>query len=154
VQRGLSRLEKQIDTAQRDARKRWTRLLRDVSHQLGRLESEGERRWRVQSTQARREAVKLLRRLEQAIQPPKRTKATRTPAAKAARPAAAAKPAAPAAAKPAAPAAPRPAAPAAVPRPLAPVSRPVTAPPTPASPNPISRPPGPTPGDDGPRGGI
>jgi hypothetical protein len=76
VQRGLSRLEKQIENAQRDARRRWTRLLRDVSHQLGRVESEGERRWRAQSLQARREAVRLLRRLEKAIEPPKAAKAS------------------------------------------------------------------------------
>src|SRR5262245_66363996 len=63
VQRGLSRLEKQIESAQRDARRRWARLLRDVSHQLGGLEGQGERSWREQSHQARREAVKLLQRL-------------------------------------------------------------------------------------------
>lgn len=78
VRRGLGRLEKQIDDAQRDARRRWTRLLREVSHTLGRLESEGEKRWRQQSLQARREAVKILRRLEKAIEPPKpRRKTTR-----------------------------------------------------------------------------
>jgi hypothetical protein len=83
VRRGLTRLERQIDKSQRDARRRWTRLLRDVSHQLGRLETEGEKRWRQQSNQARREAVKLLRRLEKAIEPPKpkRKVARKKPAA-------------------------------------------------------------------------
>jgi SAM-dependent methyltransferase len=82
-------LEKQIESAQLDARRRWTRLLREVSHQLGRLESEGERRWRVQSLQARREAVRLLQRLEKAIEPPKATKRRKAPARK---PSAAARP--------------------------------------------------------------
>lgn len=71
VRSGLVRLERQIETAQRDATRRWTRLLRDVSHQLGRLEAEGERRWKAQTYPARREAAKLLRRLEKAVEPPK-----------------------------------------------------------------------------------
>jgi len=70
ARRGLTRLEKRVDTARRDARRRWTRLLRDASHQLGRIEAEGERRWRKQSRLARRDAVRMLRRLERAIEPP------------------------------------------------------------------------------------
>lgn len=71
VRRDLTRLERQIDTARRDARRRWTKVLREVSHQLGHLEAQGERRWRRLSLQARRDAVKTLRRLERAIEPPK-----------------------------------------------------------------------------------
>ncbi len=41
VRRGLVRLEHRIETAQRGARRRFTRLLREVSHQLGRLVAEG-----------------------------------------------------------------------------------------------------------------
>jgi hypothetical protein len=83
VRKGLGRLERQLDSAQRGARHRWVRLLRDVSIQLGRLEAEGERRWRQQTERARRDAAALLRRLEQAIQPPapKRKKAARRPGA-------------------------------------------------------------------------
>jgi hypothetical protein len=72
VRRDLTRLERQIDTARRDARRRWTKVLREVSHQLGQLEAQGERRWRRLNLQARRDAVKALRRLERAIEPPKR----------------------------------------------------------------------------------
>ena len=72
VRRGLAKLERQIETAQRDATRRWTRLLREVSHQLGRLEAEGEKQWKKQTYPARHEAVKLLKRLEKAIEPPKR----------------------------------------------------------------------------------
>jgi len=77
ARRGLTRLEKQLDTARRDARRRWTRLLRDASHQLGRIEAEGERRWRKQSRMARRDAVRMLRRLEKAIEPPPARKRAR-----------------------------------------------------------------------------
>jgi hypothetical protein len=71
VRRGLVKLERQIETAQRDARRRWARLLREVSHQLGRLEAEGEKRWKRQTYPARREAVRLLKRLQRAIEPPR-----------------------------------------------------------------------------------
>ena len=63
----LTRLEKQVETAQRDARRRWTRLLRDASHELGRLEAQGERAWRKRTAKARRDAVKALQRMEKAI---------------------------------------------------------------------------------------
>ena len=54
--------------------------MREAERQLGRLEAEGQKRWRKQTTQARRDAVRLLRKLERAIEPaPKRKK---TPARK------------------------------------------------------------------------
>ena len=81
VRRGLVRLEHRIETAQRGARRRFTRLLREVSHQLGRLEAEGERRWKQQTYPARREAVKLLKRLEKAIEPPRSRPARKKKAA-------------------------------------------------------------------------
>jgi hypothetical protein len=78
MRRGLTKLEKQMDTAQRDARRRWTRTLRDASHQLGKLEAAGEKQWRRQTTRARREAAQALRRIEKAVQPaPTRKKTTR-----------------------------------------------------------------------------
>ena len=70
VKRDLTRLERQIEDARKDARRRWTRVLRDVSHHLGKLESEGEKCWREGTTQARKDALKMLRRLEQAIDLP------------------------------------------------------------------------------------
>ena len=39
-------------------------MLRDASHRLGRFEAEGERRWKNLTGEARREALQLLRRLE------------------------------------------------------------------------------------------
>jgi hypothetical protein len=99
VRQGLSRLERQIETAQRDARKRFARLLREVSHQLGSIEARGEREWRARTARARHDAVKLLRRLETSLEPKRAKKRARPAPRKAAR---AATPAAP---KPAAPAA-------------------------------------------------
>jgi len=72
VRAGLTKLEREIEKSQRDARRRWTRLLRDTSHQLGKIEQQGEKRFRQRATQARRDAVKLLKRLERAIEPPKK----------------------------------------------------------------------------------
>lgn len=74
VRRGLSQLEKEIEGAGRDARKRWTRLLRDVSHQLGTIEAKGEKEFRRRTTKVRRDAVKVLKRLEKAIAPPRSRK--------------------------------------------------------------------------------
>jgi hypothetical protein len=68
VQRGLANIEKQIETAQRDARQRWTRLRRDLNRQLGRIEAAGEKRGRAQTKRAREDALKALKRLERAIE--------------------------------------------------------------------------------------
>jgi len=98
MRQGLARLEKQLVSAQEGARRRWTHLLREASHQLGRVEALGEREWRKRSTQARRDAVKLLRRLEKAIEPrsvarprrkPAKRAVVRAPAPQVSRPAAA-----------------------------------------------------------------
>jgi len=72
VRRDLSQLEKQIEGARKDVRRGLTRALREVSHQLGRFEADGERRWKKLTSQARRDAVKVLRKLEKVIEPPKR----------------------------------------------------------------------------------
>jgi hypothetical protein len=69
MRKDLARLEKQLVSAQEGARKRWAHLLREASHQLGRVEALGEREWRKRTTRVRRDAVKLLRRLEKAIEP-------------------------------------------------------------------------------------
>ena len=71
TRRNLNRLERQIASSQRGVRRRWTRLLRDASHSLGKIEAEGQKRWRQQSTKARKDTAALLRRLEKAVEPPK-----------------------------------------------------------------------------------
>ncbi len=77
VRRGLARIERELETAQKGASRRWARLLRDTSHQLGRIEEAGERAWRRRTLRARRDAVALLKRLERAIEPPARKKKAR-----------------------------------------------------------------------------
>ena len=80
VRRRLNQLEKQIEKAQAQARRRATRLLREASHELGKLHVGGETGWRKLAAPYRRELVALLRRLEKAVAPP----APRKPARKAA----------------------------------------------------------------------
>jgi hypothetical protein len=68
--RELTLLEKQIETTSHDAVRHCTRVLRNVSHLLGRLEAAGEAEWR-RSNEARREAIRAVRELEGIIEPPK-----------------------------------------------------------------------------------
>lgn len=81
VRKGLAGLEKEIERAQANPRREAARLLREASHALGRLEAEGDRRWRKLAAPARREALRLLHRLEGALAAPKkkRKKAARKP---------------------------------------------------------------------------
>jgi hypothetical protein len=80
----LLRLEREIERAEARYRKRFTKLLREGSHQLGRYEALGEKRWRELTTQARRDVAGVLRRIEKAVAPPpvRRKPATGKPARK------------------------------------------------------------------------
>ena len=91
----LSRLEDEITRARTAARGQATRLLRDASQALGRYEAYGDRQWRRLTVPARREVLRLLRRLEAALAAPRPKRVRR---AKKPRPA---PPPPPAAAKPA-----------------------------------------------------
>jgi len=77
VRKRLDRLERDVARARADARKQAARLLREASHQLGRLEERGEAGWRRLTRPYRRRLVDLLRRLEKALAPPARRKAPR-----------------------------------------------------------------------------
>jgi hypothetical protein len=72
VGRDLTLLEKQIEAASRDAVCQCTRVLRNASYLLGRLEAAGEAEWR-RSNQARLEALRAVRAIEGAIQLPNGT---------------------------------------------------------------------------------
>lgn len=87
VRTRLTRLEGQVEKARAQASRRGTKLLREASEYLGRLEARGEKEFRKR----RGDAVKLLKKLEKAVQPPARKK----PARKKAAPAAAKKAASP-----------------------------------------------------------
>jgi len=67
VRAGLSTIERDLDQVQARTRRQGARLLREASHALGRFEAEGERRGRKLTRPARREALRLLRRLESAL---------------------------------------------------------------------------------------
>jgi hypothetical protein len=69
VQRQLNALEKEIERRQTATRKQAAQLLRQASHQLGRLEAQGEGAWTRLPERARHELLRLLRRLESAIAP-------------------------------------------------------------------------------------
>ena len=78
VQKRLAALEKEIERARTEARRRAARLLRNASRELGRLEAGGEQGWRKLAGDAQKQALRLLAQLEKAIAPP-------TPRKKAAR---------------------------------------------------------------------
>ena len=64
--RDLSAIEKQIQIAGKDTRRSLTRIVRDVSHQLGTLEARGEREWRKLSRNAKRDIERVIRRVRKA----------------------------------------------------------------------------------------
>ena len=66
----LNQLEREVQRTRALYRRRATKLLREASHRLGRLEAQGDRGWRDLNTRARREVAGLLRRLERAVAPP------------------------------------------------------------------------------------
>jgi len=67
AQRRIDRLERDVLKAAGRTRKEAVRLIRDASHQLGKLEARGERSWRKLTDPYRKDAIKLLQRLEKAI---------------------------------------------------------------------------------------
>jgi hypothetical protein len=68
VRMGLTRLERTVEKAEVRYRRQAARMLRDASHRLGRFEAEGERRWKKLTSEARREALSLLRRMERTLE--------------------------------------------------------------------------------------
>ena len=76
VKRRLARDIGEVETL-RFYRGQAARLLRDASRQLGRIEARGEAGWKRLTAPYRRDAKKLLDRLERAVRPRARKKATR-----------------------------------------------------------------------------
>ena len=80
VRKRLDALERDLDRAQDRARRGAARLLREGAHRVGELEAKGESHWQRLSTNARRELVGVLDRLEKTVAPRRKTtrkKATR-----------------------------------------------------------------------------
>ena len=86
LRKRLDNLERDVTKAQLEARRRAARLLREASHQLGRLEVVGEAGWRKLGASYQKDLVALLKRLEKALVPPaarkpaRKKKAARRPA--------------------------------------------------------------------------
>ncbi len=78
VRKRLDGLERELSRASTDVRRQAAKLLREASHQLGRLEARGEVGWRRLTQPYRRQLLQLLGRLEKAVSPtPARKKTTR-----------------------------------------------------------------------------
>jgi ElaB/YqjD/DUF883 family membrane-anchored ribosome-binding protein len=78
VRKDLNTLERDIERAIPAARKRTARVIRDVSHELGRIEERGEAAWKKSVRKATKDAHELtkdaqglLRKLEKAVAPPR-----------------------------------------------------------------------------------
>ena len=69
IETQLNTLERDVARARTETRRRAARLIREASHQLGRLEARGETGWRQLAESYRKELVRLLERLERAITP-------------------------------------------------------------------------------------
>ena len=83
VRKRLDVLERELARAQVGVRRQAARMLREASHQLGKLEAEGEAGWRRLAAPYRSELIALLRRLENALAPPAaRKRSARKPRAR------------------------------------------------------------------------
>ena len=68
AQRRIDRLERDVEKAAGRTRKEAVRLIREASHYLGKIEARGEKSWGKLTAPYRKDAVKLLQRLEKAIE--------------------------------------------------------------------------------------
>jgi hypothetical protein len=82
VHRQLNALERDLERAIPQARRRTARLIREASHKLGVLEERGQKQWRARADHMTKDAQKLLRKLEKAVAPPPRKRAAKKPVAK------------------------------------------------------------------------
>ncbi len=69
VREGLRTLEKEVADTEARYRKGFMRVLDEVTHQLGQLESLSEERWHTLGDNARRDLAELLRKLEKVVAP-------------------------------------------------------------------------------------
>jgi hypothetical protein len=67
LRRDLSEIEKRIETAGKEARRGLARVVRDASHQLGKLEARGEREWRSLSKKAQGDVDKVAKRVRKVL---------------------------------------------------------------------------------------
>ena len=77
--RSLDRLEKELPTNLARLVRQVRRSLNDMERQLEKARADGEKRWSKIETQARSDTARLLRKLENAVEPSKRTRKKATP---------------------------------------------------------------------------
>lgn len=77
IETQLNALERDVARARTETRRRAARLIREASHQLGRLEAKGETGWRQLAESYRKELVRLLERIERALVPKSSARAVR-----------------------------------------------------------------------------
>ncbi len=69
VRKQLNAIEKDVEKARAQASRRGTKLLREASEYVGKLEARGEKQWKKTTDPYRRDAVKWLKKLERAVAP-------------------------------------------------------------------------------------
>jgi hypothetical protein len=67
LNRDLTALEREVEAAGKDTRRRLTRLVREASHHLGHIEARGASEWKKLSAQATRDVERTMRRVKKAI---------------------------------------------------------------------------------------
>ena len=74
VSDSLDRLERELPSNLGQLVRQVRRGLNDMEKQLEKARSDGERRWSKIETRLRSDTARLLRKLEKAVEPPKRTR--------------------------------------------------------------------------------
>ena len=74
VSHSLDRLERELPSNLAQLVRQVRRGLNDMEKQLEKARSDGERRWSKIETRLRSDTARLLRKLEKAVEPPKRTR--------------------------------------------------------------------------------
>ena len=74
VSDSLDRLERELPSNLAQLVRQVRRGLNDMEKQLEKARSDGERRWSKIETRLRSDTARLLRKLEKAVEPPKRTR--------------------------------------------------------------------------------
>jgi hypothetical protein len=77
VHKQLNTLERDLERAIPQARRRTARLIREASHKLGAWEERGQKEWRARAESMTTDARKLLRKLEKSVAPPRKKSASK-----------------------------------------------------------------------------
>lgn len=86
VHKQMNALERDLERAIPQARRRIAKLIREASHNLGAAEERGEKAWRQRAAHITHDAQKLMRKLEKAVAPPPRSRSKKKKKAAAKRP--------------------------------------------------------------------